>query len=95
MRQGSAVYYPIGDHLGSTSTVIRASDLAVVGRQWYYPFGGSRHSTGSLPTDRLFTGQRREAGLGSLYDYNARFYSTVGRFISPDTIVPIRGIHKR
>ena len=91
MRQGGAVYYLISDHLGSTSTVIRASDLAVVGRQWYYPFGGSRASTGSLYTDRLYTGQRAEAGLGSLYDYNARFYSTVGRFISPDTIVPDPG----
>ncbi len=28
---------------------------------------------GTIATDRLFTGQRREAALG-LYDYKARFY---------------------
>ncbi len=40
-----------------------------------------------------FTGQRsEEAGLGSLYDYNARFYSpALGRFLSPDTLVPSPG----
>ena len=40
-----------------------------------------------------FTGQRsEEASLGSLYDYGARFYSPVlGRFISPDSIVPRPG----
>ena len=41
-----------------------------------------------LPTDRRFTGQRREAGLG-LYDYGARYYDpTLGRFIQADTLVP-------
>jgi RHS repeat-associated protein len=35
------------------------------------------------------TPQREENGLGSLYDYNARFYFPVlGRFISADTMVP-------
>jgi RHS repeat-associated protein len=53
----------------------------------YYPFGETR--SGGTPTDRRFTGQRAESGLGSLYDYNARFYSPVlGRFLSADTIVP-------
>ncbi len=47
------------------------------------PFGGLRAS---------FTGQRsEEATLGSLYDYNARFYSLLGRFLSPDSIVPRPG----
>jgi len=41
-----------------------------------------------LPTDRRFTGQRREAGLG-LYDYGARYYDpALGRFIQADTMVP-------
>ena len=55
------------------------------------PFGETRpgYPTGSVPTDRRFTGQREESGLGSLYDYNARFYSpALGRFLSADTIVP-------
>jgi len=41
-----------------------------------------------VPTDRRFTGQREETGLG-LYDYAARRYDPLlGRFIQADTIVP-------
>ncbi len=57
----------------------------------YKPFGETRYAErwGGTPTDRRFTGQREETGLGSLYDYGARFYSPVlGRFISADSIVP-------
>ena len=47
-----------------------------------------RWSSGTLPTDRRFTGQREETGLG-LYDYVARRYDPLlGRFIQADTIVP-------
>ncbi len=53
------------------------------------PFGETRYVNGSTPTDRRFTGQREETGLGSLYDYGARFYSPyLNRWLSPDTIVP-------
>jgi RHS repeat-associated protein len=55
----------------------------------YYPFGETRYINGALGTDRRFTGQREETGLGSLYDYGARFYSPyLNRWLSPDTIVP-------
>lgn len=48
--------------------------------------------SGTLTTDHRFTGQRsEEATPGSLYDYNARFYSLLGRFLSADTIVPEPG----
>ena len=59
------------------------------------PYGAPRpdYPTGSVPTDYRFTGQRsEEASLGSLYDYGARFYSSsLGRFLSADTIVPSPG----
>jgi RHS repeat-associated protein len=46
-----------------------------------------RFSTGTLPTDKKFTGQRLDNT--GLYYYGARYYDPViGRFISPDTIVP-------
>jgi RHS repeat-associated protein len=41
-----------------------------------------------MGTDRRYTGQRWEAGIG-LYDYNARYYDpALGRFVQADTIVP-------
>ena len=44
-----------------------------------------------MNTDRRYTGQRAEVGLG-LYDYNARHYDpALGRFIQADTIVPEPG----
>jgi hypothetical protein len=36
-----------------------------------YPFGETRLTTGVLNTDKLFTGQREQAGLG-IYHYGAR-----------------------
>ncbi|MEW6402320.1 MAG: RHS repeat-associated core domain-containing protein [Chloroflexota bacterium] len=87
MRIDSTVYYTLKDNLGSAS-VVTDSTGAIVGEQRYYPFGQTRLVTGSMYTDRLFTGQREMAGLG-IYHYNARFYSpTLGRFLSADTIVP-------
>lgn len=52
----------------------------------YEPFGECRNSQGTVPTDKLFTGQRLdETGL---YFYNARYYDpAIGRFISPDFLI--------
>ena len=50
----------------------------------YVSFGLCRFSP-PYPTAKLFTGQRLDST--GLYYYNARYYdSTIGRFISPDTI---------
>ncbi|MFC1926049.1 RHS repeat-associated core domain-containing protein [Chloroflexota bacterium] len=50
-------------------------------------YGDRLESPSDLATDRLFTGQRLDDT--GLYYYNARYYdSTIGRFISADTIVP-------
>jgi RHS repeat-associated protein len=54
----------------------------------YFPYGECRNSQGDPGTDRLFTGQRFDSGTG-LYYYGARYYDPViGRFVSPDTIIP-------
>ena len=46
----------------------------------------TRYSTGTLGTDRKFTGQRLD-GTG-LYFYNARYSdASIGRFVSADTMV--------
>jgi RHS repeat-associated protein len=87
MRQGDVLYYIAGDHLGSTSLVLN-SDGTVHSQARYYPYGVERWSSGTLPTDYRFTGQRFEAGLG-IYAMGARWYdSELGRWISPDTLVP-------
>ncbi len=87
MRINSTLYYVLTDHLGSASVVTNASG-SIVGEQGYYPFGETRFTTGTMYTDKLYTGQREITGLG-IYHYNARFYSPkLGRFLSADTIVP-------
>jgi RHS repeat-associated protein len=87
MRVNGTLYYMLKDHLGSASVVTDANGN-VVGEQRYYPYGETRFTTGSMYTDKLFTGQREVTGLG-IYHYQARFYSPkLGRFLSPDTIIP-------
>jgi len=75
MRRGGTLYFLFGDHLGSTS-IVTDQNRTVVAQRLYKPYGETRWANGTLPTDYRFTGQRsEEAGLGSLYDYNARHYS--------------------
>jgi RHS repeat-associated protein len=79
----------VGDHLGSVTVLAQGGSVA--GATRYLPYGAIRLETGVWPTDRRFTGQRWEQGLG-LYDYNARFYDpALGRFLQPDPIVPEPG----
>ena len=89
MRQGSTVYFLLGDHLGSTSITANSSG-GLYAELRYKPWGEQRYWNGvATPTTFRFTGQREEVGLGSLYFYGARMYSPgVGRFLSADTIVP-------
>jgi RHS repeat-associated protein len=87
MRIDSNVYYISDDMLNSASVVTNSSG-AVVGEQRYYPYGEARYASGSMLTDRLFTGQQEMAGLG-IYNFGARFYSPkLGKFLSPDSIIP-------
>jgi RHS repeat-associated protein len=89
VREGSAVYAAVGDHLGSVTVLAQGGSIA--GATRYLPYGTIRFETGVWPTDRRFTGQRWEASLG-LYDYKARFYDpALGRFLQPDPIVPEPG----
>ncbi len=78
------------DHLGSTALTAsetggRLSEIR------YKSWGENRYSFGATPTQRRFTGQRKDSGSGLLY-YGARWYDpTVGRFLQADTIVPQPG----
>ena len=56
----------------------------------YYAYGAERAASGTLQTDRTFTGQKSDS-TGLLY-YNARYYDpALGTFISPDSLVPDPG----
>jgi len=82
--------YILQDHLGSTSTTLNSSG-AIDSTIKYFPYGSTRSSSGTLPTNKLFTGQQRDnATSGSeLYYYGARYYDPeIGRFISADSKVP-------
>lgn len=72
VRIGS-LYFVLKDHLGSASVVTNKNGN-ILGEDRFYPFGETRFTTGTMYTDKLFTGQREMAGLG-IYHYNARFYS--------------------
>jgi RHS repeat-associated protein len=85
MREDGELTYLHTDHLGSASLSTDATG-GVANEMRYYAYGGTR--SGTMGTDRQYTGQRWEAGIG-LYDYNARYYDpALGRFVQADTIVP-------
>ena len=85
-RDGDGIQYLFSDHIGSASVSYRPSDSRTQ-RQYYMPYGGIRHTDG-LDTDIGYTGQRADTSTGLMF-YNARYYDpAIGRFISPDTIVP-------
>ena len=69
----------------------RRRPAVVEGSRAYHPYGAQRSVSGTLRTDRTFTGQK-EDGTGLLY-YNARYYDpALGAFISPDSMVPDPGM---
>ena len=87
----NGLFYILSDHLGSTSVLLNQNGT-VAKREFYYPFGGNRGTAFSDLTTRRFTGQYHEQALpggeGLAY-YNARWYDPqLGRFVSPDSIVP-------
>jgi len=87
MRKDGTLSYLLTDHLGSNATVLNSIGT-VVSNERYWPFGGTR--SGLVGTDKQYTGQRREPGDNALdlYNYGARFYSTVlGRFLSVDPVI--------
>ena len=80
------------DQLKSSSAFVTQGGV-VTSRNYFFPFGGNRGGTAfsELSTKR-FTGQYHEASLPGgegLSYYGARWYDAqLGRFVSPDSLIP-------
>ncbi|MFZ7133301.1 MAG: RHS repeat-associated core domain-containing protein [Eubacteriales bacterium] len=82
-KEGETIKYIHQDSL-SSSSVMSDSVGQAISTITYFPFGATR--TGSVDTEKQFTGQRQDDT--GLYYYGARYYDpTIGRFISADTVV--------
>ena len=87
VRHDSDLYYLAQDHLGSTS-LTRDESSGSVAVHRYSPFGDPRGTSAPTQTDHTYTGQIADAATDLMF-YNARYYDpAIGRFISPDSIVP-------
>ncbi|HZM76517.1 MAG TPA: RHS repeat-associated core domain-containing protein [Candidatus Limnocylindrales bacterium] len=83
---GVKVWYH-ADRLGSTRLMTDASGAEV--RDYdYKPFGDLQSTSGPAANERDFTGHIRDTESGLLY-MTARYHDPkLGRFISPDTVIP-------
>ncbi|MBI5934477.1 MAG: RHS repeat-associated core domain-containing protein [Chloroflexi bacterium] len=73
----------------NSSSVTANASGAKTASALYKAFGETRFTSGALSTDYKFTGQREESALGGIYFFQSRWFDpTLGRFMSPDTIVP-------
>jgi RHS repeat-associated protein len=80
-----AISYLPSDGLGSV-TVALSSTGTVQAAQLYSPYGAVRCSSGTMPTDYGYTGQRSDAATGLDY-YGARYYDpAAAQFGSADTV---------
>jgi RHS repeat-associated protein len=88
MRKGSALYYLLSDHLGSTS-ITTDTNGALVSELRYKPWGEVRYTSGTQQTQYQYTGQYSDSYINLLW-YGSRHYDpALGRFIQPDSIVPL------
>ena len=60
----STLYYPLNDHLGSTSITANSINGQLYAELLYKPWGENRYTYLTTPTTFRFTGQRQESGLG-------------------------------
>ena len=96
MRKDGTLSFLLADHLGSSSISTDASGNRTSELR-YKAWGETRFSFGTMPTKYTFTGQYAytddpstpgSEGFGLMY-YGARWFDpSIGRFTSPDTIVP-------
>ena len=83
-------YDPSGAHYAYLSDLIGSSVMVtdsmghIQNSSDYYPFGGERHVTSTLPDHYKFTGMERDSESGLDHTLIRQFTSTYGRWLSPD-----------
>jgi RHS repeat-associated protein len=82
------VYYFYSDHLGSMGVITDSLGQTIENESDYYPYGGERVITSSLPDENYkFTGKERDAESG-LDNFGKRYNaSSLGRFMTTDPVV--------
>jgi RHS repeat-associated protein len=86
MAVNGSFSYLASDGLGSANVTL--ANGTATASMLYAPYGSVRYSSGSMPTDRGFTGQVADPTSGLDY-YGARYYDPVaGQFSSADTLLP-------
>jgi RHS repeat-associated protein len=87
MKDSTGRYWYHHDHLGSVRLVTDQSGAQVEAKD-FLPFGELASGSGSVSSPWDFAGHRTDGESGLVY-MNARYYDPeIGRFLSPDTIVP-------
>jgi hypothetical protein len=83
-RQGSDLYYLLSDHMGSTNVTTNASG-SLVAEMRYKPWGETRFTSGTTPTEYTFQGQywnvsdSGPANTGSSYPRDVTHSTTPAR----------------
>jgi RHS repeat-associated protein len=86
----NAVSYLHGDHLSSTSVVTGPAGQ-VLQQVYYDPFGGILENSlaaGTPGAHHLYAGQVLDAWSGLVYMHSRYYHAGLGRFTSPDNLVP-------
>ncbi len=86
-QEGGTKEWFHSDRLGSVVMMTNVNGYKVKGYD-YTPFGKFAGESGSADNDVTYTGHRYEAESGLIY-MGARYYDAhLGRFISPDSVIP-------
>lgn|GEM_PF-1414165 len=87
IKTAAQTFYHHRDHQGSTAAVTRMDGTPAKSFA-YDPFGGTPPDVSPPYLDYKYTGQEQDRETG-LYNYGARLYDPdLGRFLTPDSIVP-------
>ena len=85
------IKYLVSDGLGSANVSLDGTGN-VIASILYAPYGSPRYTSGSMPTDRGFTGQISDSNSGLDY-YVARYYDPMAaQFGSSDPVLPGKGL---